>query len=94
MSPFSGPSRAHVATRGGGDTRTANKGRISSIETDDVVVPMIVMTTTATNGGGGSSEGSGGTAVTRASNAMIVETNVEMATKTGTTCGRMEVGRQ
>ena len=79
-----------------------NKERISSIETDDVTVAMIVTTMTtaaaaaaaaaAIDGSGGNSEGSGGTAVTRKNNATIVETDVEMATKTGTTCGRIEVG--
>ena len=64
-----------------------------NIETD--VIIAIVMKTAKIGSGGSNNEG-GGTAATKENatiGEIIVETSIEMATKTGTTSGRIEVGR-
>ena len=65
-----------------------------NIETDVIIVIVIVMTTAKI---GAVSNGGGGTAATKENatiEEMIVETSIQMvATKTGTTSGKIEVGR-
>ena len=82
--------RAHITTRrGGGDTRTTNKGKISSIET----VVNVAMTMTIATGDVRNDESGGDTAATKKKEIDGETRIIEMvATRTGTTRGRIEVG--
>ena len=92
--PLSRLRVAHITTRrGGGDTRTTNKGKISSIET----VVNVAMTMTIAIGDVRNDESVGDTAATKKKEIDATidgETRIiEMvATRTGTTRGRIEVG--